>query len=147
MASQITSLTIVYSSVYSDANHRKHQSSASLAFVLGIHRWPVNSLHKKPVTRKMFSFDDAIMRSLSSLDSFLTICAIAMLRTDFARDGLQLYHTSVSTGHILWDALDYKYRLNQFCFIALLLTCYIWQLLWPNFFGSSYCQTSRVKNV
>ena len=38
MASQITSLTVVYSTVYSDADHRKHQSSASLAFVWGIHR-------------------------------------------------------------------------------------------------------------
>ena len=36
--SQITSLTIVYSTVYSDADQRKHQSSASLAFVCGIHR-------------------------------------------------------------------------------------------------------------
>ena len=42
IASQITSLTIVYSTVYSDADQRKHQSSASLAFVRGIHRWPVN---------------------------------------------------------------------------------------------------------
>ena len=38
MSSQITSLTIVYSTVYSGANERKHQSSASLAFVRGIHR-------------------------------------------------------------------------------------------------------------
>ena len=38
MAYQITSLTIVYSSVYSGADQRKHQSSASLAFVRGIHR-------------------------------------------------------------------------------------------------------------
>ena len=37
-ASQITSLTVVYSTVYSDADQRKHQSSASLAFVWGIHR-------------------------------------------------------------------------------------------------------------
>ena len=43
--------------------HRKHQSSASLAFVRGIHRWPVNSQHKWPVTRKMFPFDDVIMTS------------------------------------------------------------------------------------
>ena len=56
MASQITSLTIVYSTVYSDADQRKHQSSASLALVRGIHRWPVNSPHKWPVTRKMFPF-------------------------------------------------------------------------------------------
>ena len=62
IASQITSLTIVYSIVYSDADQRKHQSSASLAFVREIHRWPVNSSHKRPVTGKMFPFDDVIMR-------------------------------------------------------------------------------------
>ena len=61
IASQITSLTIVYSIVYPDADQRKHQSSASLAFVWGIHRGPVNSPHKWPVTRKMFPFDDVIM--------------------------------------------------------------------------------------
>ena len=43
MTYQITSLTIVYSTVYSGAYQRKHQSPASLAFVRGIHRWPVNS--------------------------------------------------------------------------------------------------------
>ena len=61
IASQITSLAIVYSIVYSDADQRKHQSSASLAFVWGIHRGPVNSPHKWPVTRKRFPFDDVIM--------------------------------------------------------------------------------------
>ena len=61
IASQITSFTIVYSTVYSDADQRKHQSSASLAFVRGIHRGPVNSQHKWPVTRKMFPFDNVIM--------------------------------------------------------------------------------------
>ena len=65
IASQITSLTIVYSTVYSVRDQRKHQSSASLAFVRGIHRWPVNSLHKGPVTRKMFPFDDVIMYTLN----------------------------------------------------------------------------------
>ena len=60
-ASQITSLTIVYSIVYSDADQRRHQSSASLAFVWGIHRGPVNSSHKGPVTRNMFPFDDVIV--------------------------------------------------------------------------------------
>ena len=54
MASQITSLTVVYSTVYSGADHRKHQNSASLSFVREIpHKWPV--------TRKMFPFDDIIM--------------------------------------------------------------------------------------
>ena len=61
MASQITSLTIVHSTVYSGTNQRKHRSSASLAFVRGIHRWPMNSPYKWPVTRKMFPFDDVIM--------------------------------------------------------------------------------------
>ena len=61
MASQITSLTIVYSTVYSGADQRKHQSSASLAFVRGIRRGPVKSPHKWSVTRKMFPFDDVIM--------------------------------------------------------------------------------------
>ena len=56
VTSQITSLTIVYSAVYSDADQRKHQSSASLTFVRGIH-----SPHKWPVTRKTFTFDDVIM--------------------------------------------------------------------------------------
>ena len=67
IASQITSLTIVYSTVYSDADQRKHQSSASLAFVWGIHRRPVNSPHKWPVTRKMFPFDDVIMGNYLSM--------------------------------------------------------------------------------
>ena len=61
MASQITSLTIFYSSVYSGTDQRKQQRSASLAFVRGIHRWVVDSLHRGPVARKMFPFDDVIM--------------------------------------------------------------------------------------
>ena len=61
MASQITSLMIVYSTVYSGADQRKNKSSKSLAFVQGIHRWPVNSLHKWPVMRKMFPFGEVIM--------------------------------------------------------------------------------------
>ena len=61
MASQITTLAIVYSIVYSGADQRKHQRYASLAFVRGIYRWPVNSPHKWPVTWKMFPFDYVIM--------------------------------------------------------------------------------------
>ena len=71
MASQITSHTIVCSIVYSGADQRKHQSSASLAFVRGIHRWPANSPHKGPVTRKMFTFDDVFMQNLNDDKSTL----------------------------------------------------------------------------
>ena len=65
MAPQIASLTIVYSGV--------DQSSASLAFVRGIHRWPVNSPHKGPVTQKMFPFDD-VMMSNTALIMFIDAC-------------------------------------------------------------------------
>ena len=61
MASQITDVSIVYSTISSGADQRKHESSASLAFVRGIHRWPANSPHKGPVTRKMSPHDDVIM--------------------------------------------------------------------------------------
>ena len=54
--------SFVYSAVCSGTDQRKHQSSASLAFVRGIHRLPVNSPHKGPVTRQMFPFDDVIMQ-------------------------------------------------------------------------------------
>ena len=67
MTSQFTSLTIVYSTVYWGADQRKHPSSVTLAFVRGIHRWPVNSPHKVPVMWKMFPFDDAIMCSSHSM--------------------------------------------------------------------------------
>ena len=62
MASPFTSLASVNAIVYASADQRKHQSSASLAFVRGIHRWPVTFPHKRPVTRKKFPFHDVIMR-------------------------------------------------------------------------------------
>ena len=64
LASQITSLAVVYSIVYSGVDQRKHQSSASLAFVREIHRGPVNFPQKWPVTRKIFPFDDVIMLAI-----------------------------------------------------------------------------------
>ena len=71
MASQINSLPIVYLTVYSGADQRNHQKSASLAFVRGLHQWPVNSPHKWPVTRKMFPFDDVIMRNSNMVTKVL----------------------------------------------------------------------------
>ena len=79
--SQITSLTIVYSTVYLSADLRKHQRSTPLTFVRGIHRGPVNSPHKGPVTRKMFPFDDVIMILTSSQVS----------------GGLYIYSTGIAT--------------------------------------------------
>ena len=85
IASQITCLTIVYSIVYSDADQRKHQSSVSLAFVRGIHRGPVNSPHKWPVTRKMFPFDDVIM----IISNFSYCFVVWMFTSKFSLNNLE----------------------------------------------------------
>ena len=61
MASQITSLAVVYSIVYSGADERKLRSSASVAFVRGIHRDRWIPRTKGPATRKIFPFVDVIM--------------------------------------------------------------------------------------
>ena len=75
MASQITILTIVYSTVNSGADQRKkHQSSTSLAFVRVIHRWPVN--FQGPVTKKMLPFDDVIMNAIE-----IKTCIFSPLQT------------------------------------------------------------------
>ena len=49
-------------------------SSASLAFVRGIHRWPVDSPHKGPVTRKMLPFDDVIIGRRLIYTSYIMKC-------------------------------------------------------------------------
>ena len=74
MGSQITKLTTVYSTLYCGAEQRKHQSSASLAFMRAIHRRPVNSPHNWSVTRKRFPFDDVIMHSWAST-TYVLICS------------------------------------------------------------------------
>ena len=71
MGSQITVVSIVCSSFCSDTDRRKHQSSASLAFVRGNHRSPVDSPHKDSETRKMFSFDDVIMLDIGIFSSHI----------------------------------------------------------------------------
>ena len=87
MASQITSLTIVYSTVNSGTDQRKHHSSASLAFVRGIHRSPVNSPHKGPVTLKMFPFDDVIMIGSFTIRNPFLLCngRVVMMSTMSSR--------------------------------------------------------------
>ena len=71
MASQIIGVLIVCLDVCSGSDQRKHQSSASLTFMRGIHRWPVISPQKGPVTRKMFPFDDVIIIRTSFTDTGL----------------------------------------------------------------------------
>ena len=113
--SQITSLMIVYSIVYSDADQRKHQRSMSLAFVRGIHRGPVNSSHKWPVTRKMFPFDGVIMIIYASfwLERSIAVVSQSEAILEYARYPTGFYpynpgpahlcsaHASIITGRIL----------------------------------------------
>ena len=69
MASQITSLEIVYSTVYSCADQRKQQSSSSLAGICLTGEFPT----QRPVTRKMFPFDDAIMQGCGEAFAVLSV--------------------------------------------------------------------------
>ena len=87
MVSQITGVSMVCSTICSGANQRKDQSPASLAFVRGIHRWPVNSLHKGPVTRKMFPFDDVIMKMS---DILLRVSDVILNRRRFTIIGIPI---------------------------------------------------------
>ena len=84
-----TSLTIVYSTVYSGSDKKNHQSSASPAFVRRIHRWQVNSPYKGPVTQKMFPFDDVT----SSLRCFTK----SFEKTPYWLKGIQLQYTLYKT--------------------------------------------------
>ena len=101
IASQITSLTIVYWIVYSDADQRKHQSSASLAFLRGIHRGQVNSPHKWPVMRKMFLFDDVIM-----IQSLLQSFPIIYLINDICWNHLQQYMVINQYSDVRWNPVS-----------------------------------------
>ena len=80
-------------------DQRKHQSSASLAFVWGIHRGPVNSPHKGSVTRKMFPFDDVIMRELYGI-IFVEISRICEFRVIMGK-------VTELFGHCLWWTLGF----------------------------------------
>ena len=86
MASQITSVSRVCSTICSCADQRNHQSSASLDFVREIHRWPVNSPHKWPVTRKKFLFDDVIIYTGHCCDLYCGgyTSALNRLRKEFS---------------------------------------------------------------
>ena len=75
MASLITRFTSVYSTVYSGAHQREHQSFASLAFVRGIHRGPVNFPYKWPVTRKCFHLLTSSCLASSNSFSWTEICS------------------------------------------------------------------------
>ena len=118
MAFQITNLKIVYWTVYSGADQRKHQSSESLAFVRGIHQWPVNIPHKRPVTWNMLPFDDVIM--------YLTPFILVVPRSynERSRQISIRYHCS----RICHAALSQETK----CPTSVWATCEVWSLLFPS---------------
>ena len=102
MASQTTSVSNAYSTVCSGVDQRKLQSSPSLTFFGGIHRWPVNILHKGPVTQKMLPFDDVIMNQLFDRILCLRIFAksydsLTVLPFVSPKSGPSCYHAECQT--------------------------------------------------
>ena len=105
MASQITGVSIIYSTV-----QRKHQSSASLAFVRGIHQWPVESPHKGPVTRKIIPFDDVIINSQFVTAS--TQCVLTVIGKYIWRIRVNILGESYRNDHMNIHK-DWKTKQNQ----------------------------------
>ena len=132
IASKITSLKIVYSTVYSGAEQRKPQSSASLAFVRGIHLWPVNSPHKWPVTRKMLPFDDVIMfyhysNAITSLYGVLFWFTLCCLQIKWRVMGT--FNTNWSLNKIVALLADDNFRLSrQDIFLFTIYRRLVWRL-------------------
>ena len=120
-AYQITSLTIVYSTAYSGADQRKHQSSVSQALVWGIHRGLVNFPHKWPVTRKMFPFDDVIMSwyvciayklwhlNICSLNCVPSICQQTIIPTGHLAIYIYIYNFDKKG----WHHISYLWKNNE----------------------------------
>ena len=113
----------------------KHKSSASLAFVRGIHRGPVNSPHKWPVARKNFPFDDVIMTHsgpITTMDqeahfiwSYLSIalhelfqnfiCNSHEVLMNFVWIEYELYITLSCAHHVYKTINSYEFRMKPSC--------------------------------
>ena len=116
-----------YSTVYSDTDQRKYQSSASLAFVRGIHRRPVNSPHKWPVTRKMFPFDDVIMFGEKKMEGRGNISNVNDQPTARPQHNVELYMI-ISWYDILW--IWRKHLLNKLRRVYISYWCYTFRKLY-----------------
>ena len=122
MASQISSLTIVYSTVHSSgADQRKHQSSVSQVFVRGIHPWPMN----QPVTSEFpaqrasnaenFPFDDVIMNTFRLKHNgrqFANIfkCIFLMKKVEF---GLKFHWSLFLMGQLMISQCEKIFNLHD----------------------------------
>ena len=123
VASEITSLTIVSVAVYSGTDQGKHQSSASLAFVRGIHGWQVNSPHKWPVTRKMFPFDDIIMLMLSSIQTHCLLNWFYCNQTGYHFGYFEITHFSIICGYSPFESDPNPYPRKSDSAVIICLFC------------------------
>ena len=150
ISSQITSLTIIYSTVYSGADQSKYQSSASLAFVWGIHRGPVNSPRKWPVTRKMVPFYDVIMCCISKTNLPWT-STIGNIPLRFWNWSVVMIYYTFQESWAAWLALYRDFfvikKLTEPHHSVLLLniivsnqTCIIWCIITGDCLESSRCK-------
>ena len=124
-AFQITIVSIVYSTVCSGADQRKHQSSASLAFVRGIHRWPVNSPHKGPVTQKCFHL---MTSSLSGVPDYFDRNKIL---SGYDLSHYQVPHCIRVFFYFVWFVFihhnfQFYFKLCTYWNILLIIFCFIW---------------------
>ena len=103
MVSQITGVTIVCSTICSGADQRKHQSSSSLDFFRGIHRWPMDYVHKGPETRKMFPFDDAIMHQEPLMLTWINFIVACRSKASIKKYGMNLLTRSQTSTVHRWN--------------------------------------------
>ena len=131
MASQITSLTTVYSIVYLSADQRKHQSSALLAFVMGIHRRPVNTPHKWRVKRKMFPFDDVNMKAWGFIWCLYTHIVQDCLTGTRTTVWFPQYHSRYTEvcGKSDWCLYDHKHdKAQTVCIFSRVYMYFLWYI-------------------
>ena len=174
-ASQITSVSIVCSTVPSDTYQRKHQRSASLAFVRAIHRWPVNSPHQRPVTRKMHPFDDVIMEwwnvpytvPVIGMESIVTRTRLHYIRYNLVPGICSRYKPAAMEKHmsfpakiqaatLLYSALSIYgghfsvYNSGKHPIARALgqgMGCRSWVQIRPNFFHCNVCAVSNIYHI
>ena len=132
MASKITSLTIVYSTVYSGADQRKHQSFASLAFVWALHRRPVNSPHKGPVTRKKCFHLMTSLWCSEEAQNYVNKCFVSWNRYSFTAIPMfalpQSIHTKTEQSHMCFLSFccdNDAARRNKSLFLIIFVTKHV----------------------
>ena len=106
VASQITSLTVVYSIVYSDADQRKHQSSASLAIVRGSHRDRWIPRTKGQLRGKCFHLMTSSCHNIITVDALPPCVAIS--------SAVLVFTLQDDCAHTLPWLLNYRYMAVEF---------------------------------